>query len=165
MSLTKKIFLGIFIALAAGVFWLWFSATYLPWEDRARERVFNQRLEEKIAAGEEKIYLRDLTDFEWEKLYVMSTEYTHRALEETIGFKYRGNVSSVWCDPGNKADLIFVYQHEATVITLPQCQIMHNCKHLSGKEGYKCSADSLLEVIPYPNYSRQKNYKLILKGE
>ena len=73
------------IALFSGC--VWYVYNYMPWEDKKIERAFNERLEEKMAAGEEKIYLKDLTDFEWNKVCYIA-EYALEAPDGTKGYGF-----------------------------------------------------------------------------
>jgi hypothetical protein len=120
---------------------------YFPWEDKAREREFNRRLEQKISDGEEKIYLKDLTDFEWEKLFFMGAEYTNEDLNQMIGFEYNGYIPSIWCDPFDKSDLVFVKDERVIIIPIPQCKTEDHCTHIEGKWGDQCQDDAFLRVV------------------
>lgn len=85
---------------------------FFPSEDEARERNFNQKLEEKIAAGEKKIYLRDLTDFEWDKVchlvFAQDYNFSQRDISEIIDAEYDGYSPDQRCDTDKYNALVFV---------------------------------------------------------
>lgn len=81
-----------FFAIIAGVMlfagFAWFVYNYVPWEDKKIEREFNKRLEEKMAAGETKIYLKDLTDFEWGRICYISADNEEDLREKIVSITY-----------------------------------------------------------------------------
>lgn len=65
-------FLGLIAVIVLFSGCVWYVYNYVPWEDKKIERAFHNRLEEKVSAGEDKVYLRDLVDFEWDRACYIS---------------------------------------------------------------------------------------------
>src|SRR5690606_27532104 len=124
----KKIFIFVFIALAFAAF----SEIYLPWHDKAIERAFHNKLNEKIAAGEKEIPLTDLTDFTWEHVCFFSTQYgeggvSYPTPSEVWGRKYDGYVPGSSCDTFSHSDLFFTSQDSAQFVRLRSCSVVNLC--------------------------------------
>ena len=150
------IFLGIFVYLV--VFTDVFSSK--------EEITFNNRLEEKIAAGEQKIPLQDLTDFEWDKVYYFPVEYSREDLENEVGFSYDGEIPSTDCDPQQKSDLVFVKGRKITIVPNSYCDIKSNCEKTTTDMTYvtKCAKNTFITLKKIKSVGG-KFYNLLILNE
>lgn len=119
-------------------------------EEEKIEQSFNEKLEEKLIIGEEKIYLEDLTDFKWDRacFFEVSNEYysDYPMLSQILGKDFQVSNIKEACDSFKSNALIFYSKDSAHLINLSQCIDRNLCrteKHRSSL--YCCSKNSYIE--------------------
>jgi len=144
-----------FLGLITLIMLLFRHDHYFPSEDVKLERNFNKRLEEKIVAGETKIPLHDLTDFEWDEvcyIKIYSVGGYGFDIDKYLGYEYQGrkpkrNV----CDTDVSNSLLFLMSDNKTkLLTMKRCfpRIGKNREYL--KESHTCfKADVSFNVFDY----------------
>jgi hypothetical protein len=141
---------------------LLFAADYfLPWEDKKTERVFNKRLEGKIAAGEEKIYLKDLTDFEWDKVcYFEAQDETgpmqYPTPSEVLGHEYEGDVPFPSCGEFKHNDLFFIDHFDARFIKPKKCLMGNLCRTQTFRRNLHCCSREAFFQKEFDRFSNDK---------
>lgn len=130
------------LAVMTGAFYIFF----VPSEEKKIEIIFNQRLEEKIAAGEEKIYLKDLVDFEWDSAFLITARYHKKDLEKVFNKTILPDIKENNCDPEQRADVAFINANEAIINRLSFCRIETNCSSTELLWVYRCSRNSFFQV-------------------
>lgn len=163
--LWAAIFIAIFLIGTVFV-----AETYFPWEDKKRERIFNERVKNKIEAGEEKIYLRDLTDFEWDQVCYFKTQNGEGGMQyptpsEVLGRKYNGYVPLQSCDTFGHNDFLFSNKTQAIFIRMHECILDNLCRTRSfSGQLHCCSRNSFLQK-EVNTFSGKKNNIYVLNED
>ena len=154
--------LGYAIIVGIALIALLFAADcFLPWGDKKTERAFNKRLEEKIAAGEEKIYLKDLTDFEWDKVCYFETQDETGPIQyptpsEVLGHEYKGDIPFPSCGEFKHNDLFFIDHFGARFIKPKECLMGNLCRTQTFHRNLHCCSREAFFQKEFNKFSKDK---------
>lgn len=157
------ILIGVPIFLVVILLLLWVDAKYLPWEDKKRERAFAEAFFKKVNQGIEKIYLKDLTEFEWDKVCYfpsMNIDGINIATpSEVIGREYKGYIPEESCDTMQHSDFLFFSDKDAKFIRFG-CNVQVLCSSEEFVKGVECCSNSAFFTYK-KNKLKDKEYYIL----
>jgi hypothetical protein len=158
---------AILIATLALLAFLVIGEIYFPLKDKHRERVFNELITQKIEAGERQIFLKDLTDFNWDRVCYFTSQYgdggaSYPTPDEVIGRKFEGYAPDASCDSFGHSDLLFYSDKTAKFVRFDFCNTKNLCRTQSFGDNLHCCTSAAFLSYEVENRAGVKNYRFYL---